>query len=176
MGKNSPSSLSSFQSTSQRILIDKGSKINIKLDLQFEKSRKVLAARRKELTSIGYGNKLNAARNLEDEEIDVLYSKGYFGKHDLWALQRTVWWVTGLHFGFRARDEARKPKWGDIAVVKEVHGEERLVFKTERGTKTCTGESPTEAKESLTHQLMPPALNIAQLVCIDFSKPNAQKQ
>ena len=73
-----PSSLSSFQSTFQRILIDKGSKMNIKLDPQFEKSRKVLAARRKELTSMGYGNKPNAARNLEDEEIDVLYSKGYF--------------------------------------------------------------------------------------------------
>ena len=141
-----PSSLSSFQSTFQRILIDKGSKINIKLDPQFEKSRNVLAARRKELTSMGYGNKPNAARNLEDEEIDVLYSKGYFGKHDPWALQRTVWWVSGLHFGFRARDEARKLKWGDIAVVKEANGEERLVFKTERATKTRTGEKPHGSK------------------------------
>ena len=146
MGKNTNQALSSFQSTFQRILIDKGSKINIKLDPQFEKSRKVLAARRKELTSMGYGNKPNAARNLENEEIDVLYSKGFFGKHDPWALQRTVWWVTGLHFGFRARDEARKLKWGDIAVVKEANGEERLVFKTERGTKTRTGEKPHGSK------------------------------
>ena len=141
-----PSSPSSFQPTFQRILIDKGSKINIKLDPQFEKSRKVLAARRKELTSMGYGNKPNAARNLEDEEIDVLYSKGCFGKHDPWALQITVWWVTGLLFGFRARDEARKLKWGDIAVVKEANGEERLVFKTERGTKTRTVEKPHGSK------------------------------
>ena len=99
-----PSSLSSFQSTFQLISNDKGSKINIKLDPEFEKSRNVLAARRKELTSIGYANKPNAAGNLEDEEIDVLYSKGYFEKHDPW--------VTGLHYGFHARDEARKLKGG----------------------------------------------------------------
>ena len=74
------SSLSSFQSTFQCILIDKGSKINIKLDPQFEKSRKVLAARRKELTSMDYGNKPNATRNLEDDEIDELYSKGLLWK------------------------------------------------------------------------------------------------
>ena len=105
-----------------------------------------MAARRKELTSVGYRNKPNVARNLEDEEIDVIYSKGYFAKHEPWALQRTVQWVTDLDFGFRARDEARKLEWSDIAAVKEANGEERLVFKTKRGTKTRTGEKPHGSK------------------------------
>ena len=45
-----------------------------------------------------------------------------------------------------ARDEARKLKWGDIAVIKEAHDEEKLVFKTKRGTKTHTGEKPHGSK------------------------------
>ena len=30
------------------------------------------------------------------------------------ALQRTVWWFLSLHFGFRAIDESRKLRWGDV--------------------------------------------------------------
>ena len=70
-----PGSLTSFQNTLQRILVDRGSKINIKTDTEFEKSPKVLASKRKELTSNGYGNHPNAARVLEQEEIDELYKK-----------------------------------------------------------------------------------------------------
>ena len=135
-----PGSLASFQNTLQRILVDRGSKINIKTDTEFEKSRKVLASKRKELTSNGYGNHPNAARVLEQEEIDELYRKGFFGIASPLALQRALWWITLLHFGCRARDEAKKMKWGDIKLVKDPEGVEMLMWNTERGTKTRTGE------------------------------------
>ena len=45
-----------------------------------------------------------------------------------------------------ARDEARKLKWDDIAVIKEANDEEKLVFMTKRGTKTHTGEKPHGSK------------------------------
>ena len=45
-----------------------------------------------------------------------------------------------MHFGCRARDEAKEMKWGDIKLVKDPEGVEMLVWNTERGTKTRTGE------------------------------------
>ena len=135
-----PSSLSSFLNTFTRVLADKGSKINLKKDTEFEKTRKVLAARRKQLTKQGYGNKPNAARTLEPEEIRKLHETGYFGAENAEALQRTIWWNVSLHFGFRARDESRKLKWGDVKVDKDAKGHEMLVWNKERGTKTRTGE------------------------------------
>ena len=56
------------------------------------------------------------------------------------ALQRALWLITSLHFGCRARDEAKKTKWGDIKLVKDPEGVEMLVWNTERGTKTRNGE------------------------------------
>ena len=56
-----PGSLTSIQNTLQCILADSGFKINIKTDTEFEKSRTVLASKRKELTSYSYGNHPNAA-------------------------------------------------------------------------------------------------------------------
>ena len=115
-----PGSLTSFQNTLQRILVDRGSKININIDTEFEKFRKVLASERKELTSNGYGNHPNAARVLEQRQIDELYHKGFFGTTSPVALQRALWWITSLHFGCQARDEAKKMKWGDIKLVKDL--------------------------------------------------------
>ena len=51
-----------------------------------------------------------------------------------------------LHFGFRARDESRKLKWGDIKVDKDAKGDEMLVWNKERGTKTRTGEKAKDEK------------------------------
>ena len=70
-----PGSLTSFQNTLQRVLVDRGSKINTKADAEFEKSLKVLASKGKELTSNGYGIHPNAAKVLEQEEIDEMYQK-----------------------------------------------------------------------------------------------------
>ena len=65
-----PDTLSSFRNAWQRYLSDNGSKFDLKNDKEFERSRKVLASRRKQLTSQGLGNKPNATRALTEEEVD----------------------------------------------------------------------------------------------------------
>lgn len=68
-----PDSISGFQRSIQRYLSDKGSSVNILKDKDFEKSRKVLAEKRKSLIyEHSKGNKPQAARALEDEEEDTL--------------------------------------------------------------------------------------------------------
>lgn len=45
-----------------------------------------------------------------------------------------------LHFGFRARDESRKLRWGDVQFQQQNDGQEVLVSLAERGTKTRHGQ------------------------------------
>ena len=54
---------------------EKERKIDFKLDSNFKSSREVLAARRKQLTRLGMGNKPNATRALEATEVDKLFEK-----------------------------------------------------------------------------------------------------
>lgn len=51
-----------------------------------------------------------------------------------------MWWFVALHFGFRARDESRKLRWGDIQLQTNIDGREMLVWLCERGTKTRRGQ------------------------------------
>ena len=104
-----------------------------------------MVAKGKELTSKGYGNNPNDARNLESEEVDSLFEKGFFRGNDPLALQRTIWWFISLHFGFRARAESKILKWGDMKLVKDSRG------LMEHGTKTRMGE-----KEQGSHRKFPP--------------------
>ena len=111
----------------------------MKKDTEFEKTRKVLAARRKQLMKQGHMLR-NAARTLEPEEINKLYETGYFGAENAEAFQRTIWWNVSPHSGFCARDKSRKLQWGDIKGDKDTKGHEVLVWNKECGTKTRTGE------------------------------------
>lgn len=72
-----------------------------------------------------------------------MFERGEFGDQDPEVLQRTVWWLLSLHFGFRARDESRKLKWGDVKLqINGETGNEELVWTTERGSKCRSGEGP----------------------------------
>ena len=90
--------------------------------------------------SFGKGNRLQSARALTEAEEDLLFEKGLFGDHEPEVLQRTVWWALSLHFGFRARDESRKLKWGDIALDIDPDNGKGRVWKSERGSKTRHGD------------------------------------
>ena len=101
-------------------------------DKDFEKSRKVLSAKCKSLVhEHGKGNKPHAATALKDDEEDALFETGEFGDHNPVSLQRTVWWLLSLHFGFRARDESRKLHWGDVQLQEDKDGGEMLVWLAE---------------------------------------------
>ena len=137
-----PDTLSSIRNSLQRVLTERGSEYNLREGDQFIKCRQVLAARRKQLTKLGKGNKPNASRALSKEEVDHLYSIGFFGvKHPV-ILQRTVWWIVTTYFGHRARNEARQLNYGDIKIVKNFDSTECLVWDTERSTKTRNGSIP----------------------------------
>ena len=52
-----------------------------------------------------------------------------------------MWSLLTLHFGHRARHEARQMKFGDIVLRKdEASGEEYLEWSTEREGKACHGD------------------------------------
>ena len=136
-----PDTLSSIQRSIQRKLQEIGSAHNVLKDNEFQRSREVLRAKRKSLVSQGKGNKPNATRALTADEEEKLFSVGYFGDNEPMTLQRTLWWVLSMHFGFRARDESHKLRWGDVQLTKDPEtGNETLSWTTERGTQTRTGK------------------------------------
>ena len=122
-------------------------------DKDFEKSRKVLSAKRKSLVyDHGKGNKPQAATALEDYEEDTLFETGEFGNSDPISLQRTVWWLLSLYFSFWARDKSRKLRWGDVQLQEDKDGGEMLVWLVERGTK------PVMVKNKVTEGLFNPRI------------------
>ena len=140
-GDYEPASLSSFQKSIQRCLKDKNSSFNLFQDIEFAKSREVLLGEKRELVEKhDKGNRPQVAGSNTPSEEDLLFHTKQFGDHNPEVLQRTVWFVLSLHFGFRARDESRKLSWGDIVRENDPHGGEVLVWKAERGSKTRHGD------------------------------------
>ena len=106
-GEYEPATFSSFQRNIQRYLSEKKYPFNILKDNEFEKSRRVLAAKHKSLVhEHDRRNKLQAAQAVDENEEDALFEAGEFGDSNPVALQGTVWWFLSLHFGFRTRDES----------------------------------------------------------------------
>ncbi|CAB3979080.1 zinc finger MYM-type 2-like [Paramuricea clavata] len=139
-------SLKDFQRSLQRYLNDKSSTMNILQDQVFAKSREVHIAKKRELVQQhAKGNRPQACRELTTAEEDKFFELGLFGKHDPEVLQRTVWWVLSLHFGFRARDESRKLKWGDVSISKDPEtGSELLLWKAKRAQATHNERCPVQ--------------------------------
>jgi len=108
-----PDTLSGIQRSIQRHLTETTAlNINILKDKEFEKSRKVLAAKRKNhVNEAGKRNKPYATRALTYEEEEKLFETGEYGASSPEVVERTVWWFSALHFGSRARDESGKLRW-----------------------------------------------------------------
>ena len=87
-----PDVLSTMHRGIKCYLDDKKYGKNILQDPVFEKSRKVLAALRKKLKREGYGGRPNATRELTQDEIDRLWTEGYFGLNSGAQVQRALWW------------------------------------------------------------------------------------
>ena len=134
-----PDSLTSFHRSFNRYLSHKGTKLDLISDRAFAQSRATLAARRKQLRTIGKGHKPNASKSISMLEENKLFESGQFGDHNPEALIRTVWYFFTLHMGMRGRDEHSKLKMGDIALKQDENGE-YVEWCFERGTKTRNGE------------------------------------
>ena len=115
-----PVSLTSFQRSLRRFLNESGSKLNIGEGDGFNLSREVLSAKRRQLVvEHCKGNEPQATRKLTEAEEDKLFPCVEFGTTNPTVLQRTLWWILALHFGFRACDESRRLKWGDVALEQD---------------------------------------------------------
>ena len=136
-----PDTMSSFSRSIQRFLDDNNAKVNILKDEEFKVSREVLKSESRELRKQGKGNKPNATVALTNEDVERVFEENQFGVHEPEVLARTMWFLLTLHFGHRARHEARQIKFGDIALKKdEASGEEYLEWTTERVSKTRHGD------------------------------------
>ena len=133
-----PTSLRSLMASFERHLKKKGYSASIINDLVFEKTRKVLQSKQKQLKKQGKGNKPKASVALTTEELKILYEKGLLGMCSPEALLNTLWLNNTLHFGLRGCKEHRDMCWGDVKLHKTANGVEYLEF-NERQTKTRTG-------------------------------------
>ena len=124
--------MSSFSWSIQPFPDQNNARVNILKDDEFKVSREVLKSKRRELRKQGKGNKPNATVALTNEDVERIFEENQFGVHEPEVLARTMWFLLTLHFGHRARHEARQIKFGDIALKKdEASGEE---------SKTCHGD------------------------------------
>nr|XP_058969405.1 LOW QUALITY PROTEIN: uncharacterized protein KIAA1958-like [Pocillopora verrucosa] len=115
--KYEPTSLRSLMASFERHLKKKGYSASIINDLVFEKTRKVLQSKQKQLKKQGKGNKPKASVALTTEELKILYEKGLLGMCSPEALLNTLWLNNTLHFGLRGCKEHRDMCWGDVKLI-----------------------------------------------------------
>ena len=92
------------------------------------------------------GNRPQASREHTKEDEHTLFRLGKFGASSSEALQRTVWCLVSLHFGFRARDESRLLKRGDVKLCGDPENNDQfLLWQCKRGSKTRNGNDQQRA-------------------------------
>ena len=114
---------------------------SILTDRQFAKAREALPCKRKQLRRSGKGQKANKAQGLSETQIQKLWDEKQLGCHTPQSLVRTIWFYNTLFFGWRARDEHHRVKFGDIQIKREdgPQRREHVEWTTERGSKTRVG-------------------------------------
>ena len=137
-----PDTLTSMLRSFDRLLREKGKHYSILTDRQFAKAREALSCKRKQLRRAGKGQKPNKALGLSETQIQKLWDEKQLGCHTPQSLLRTVWFNNTMFFGWRARDEHHRVKYGDIKIKCEdgPEGREYVEWIIERGSKTRTGE------------------------------------
>ena len=81
-----PPSLRSLLASFERYLKKNSYSASVMNDLVFQKTRKVLLSKQKELKKKGKGNKPNASIALTSDEVNTLYEKGLLGTRNPEAL------------------------------------------------------------------------------------------
>ena len=99
---------------------------------EFEKCRRVLQSKQKQLKSSGYGNKPNASDELTDTDIDKLFQHGLLGVHAPLPLINLLHFTLSFVFGMREGKEQRDLVLSDIEIGCDSSGKE--YFSTDRKT------------------------------------------
>lgn len=138
-----PDTLTSYFRSFDRFLREQGKSYSILLDKQFCRSREALSAKRKQLRRFGKGQRPNKALGLSEAQIQQLWQQNQLGNCSSQVLLRTVWFNNTIYFGWRARDEHHRVRFGDFQIREGdgVGGVRYVEWVTERGSKTRTGEN-----------------------------------
>ncbi|XP_028401230.1 uncharacterized protein KIAA1958-like [Dendronephthya gigantea] len=121
-----------------RHLRERGYTFSIIRDREFTTSKQVLEGKAKLLRESGRGKRPNKARQLSQEEEEILWEKEKLGSKTPEALVQTMWWLLTQHFGLRGRQEHHQMKMGDFSIVEADNGVAYIQYK-EGPTKTRQG-------------------------------------
>lgn len=135
-----PSTLRGFMCSLDRYLRQHGCDYTLIKNSLFPQSNAALVAKQKNLKTQGLGNRPNEADELTDTDIEQLFHEGILGIHNPEALINLLHLNFSLVLGMRGGKEQKQLKWGDIQIEVDEDGDEYLVHKRERATKTRTGQ------------------------------------
>ena len=132
-----PVSVQSFSACIRKYLSDKITGIDA--EKSFPVAKSALARKKKELKSLGKGNRPNRADCLTDRDEETLWERGVLGDSSPTVLRNTLWFLTTKLLGFRGRHESKQLLWTDLKLEKSSRGD-YLEF-NERLTKTRDGKN-----------------------------------
>ena len=117
---------------------NKGYKLSIIGDREFSSSKQVLDGKAKQLRLAGRGKRPNKARQLSEEEEEILWKSEKLGGKTPESLIHTMWLLLTQQFDHRGRQEHHGMRLEDFRIMK---GDDGLAFVdfAERPTKTRPG-------------------------------------
>ena len=121
-----------------RHLKNKDYKLSIIRDREFSSSKQVLDGKAKQLRLAGRGKRPNKARQLSEEEEEILWKSEKLGGKTPESLIHTMWWLLTQQFGLRGRQEHHGMRLEDFRIMKGDDGQEFVEF-AEGPTKTRPG-------------------------------------
>ena len=130
-----PSTITSYARAIINYIKDSGRDINYE---DFKSTKKVLAAKRKDLKQQGMGNQPNKATYISPADEEKMWSSYAIGTGDPEALLHGLWFVLTKQLGFRGSHEARQLKWGDFTWDRDDSEIHSIEWK-ERSSKTRDG-------------------------------------
>ena len=91
-------------------------------DVQFEKTRKALQSKQRDLKQKGMGNKPNASAALSEEDVQVLFEKDLLGSSTAEVLLNTVWFNNIIQCGLLGCKGHREMcSRGDVKLCQNFH-------------------------------------------------------
>ena len=133
-----PESLKVMITSLDRHLKNKGYSLSIVRDREFSSSKQVLDGKAKQLRLAGRGKRPNKARQLSEEEEEILWKCEKLGGKTPESLIHTMWWLLTQQFGLRGRQEHHGMRLEDFRILKGDDGLEFVEF-AEGPTKTRPG-------------------------------------
>ncbi|CAH3150789.1 unnamed protein product, partial [Porites evermanni] len=120
-----PESLKVMMASLDRHLKNKGYTLSIVRDREFSSSKQVLEGKAKQLRLAGRGKRPKKARQVSEEEEEILWKSGKLGGNNPESLIQTMWWLLTQHFGLRGRQEHHGMRLEDFRIM---NGDDGIEF------------------------------------------------